>query len=67
MNAVHLSGRVSDYGPKIFWTEAGKPQTSFTLIVEDGSYRTFIRVLIVGHNAEPVAEALARLCTFQCE
>jgi single-stranded DNA-binding protein len=58
MNAVHLSGRVSDYGPKLSYTEAGKPQTTFTLIVEDGSFKTFVPVLILGSQAEHCAETL---------
>jgi single-stranded DNA-binding protein len=58
MNVVHLTGHVSDYGPKISWTEAGKLQTTFTLVVEEGAFRTFIPVLVVGQNAEAAAETL---------
>jgi hypothetical protein len=35
MNAVHLSGKISTYGCTITWTELGKPQTSFGLIIEE--------------------------------
>jgi len=52
MNAVHLSGKVSDYGPKLTYSEAGKPQTTFTLIVEEpgptGTFKTFVPVVLVG-------------------
>jgi single-stranded DNA-binding protein len=59
MNRVWLDGRVSEYGAKITWTEAGKPQTNFTLIHEkDGGYKTFIPVVVVGAKAEDVAEQL---------
>jgi single-stranded DNA-binding protein len=62
MNAVHLSRRVSDYGPKISWTDQGKPQTAFTLVVEEpgkaAGFKTFFPVLIVGAQAELVAETL---------
>ena len=62
MNAVHLSGKVSDYGPKLTYSEAGKPQTTFTLIVEEpgptGTFKTFVPVVLVGAQAEHWAETL---------
>lgn len=63
MNSVHLSSRVSDYGCTITWTEQGKPQKSFTLIIkepgrEGTTFKTFVPVLIVGTQAEHWAETL---------
>jgi single-stranded DNA-binding protein len=58
MNRCCLSGYVGQYGVKISWTEAGKPQTSLTLVVEDGGYKTFIPILVVGPKAEAAAETL---------
>ena len=62
MNQVHLSGRVSDFGCKLTYTTAGKPQTAFTLVVEEPGkaegFKTFIPVLIVGAQAELVAGTL---------
>ena len=56
VNRVILCGSVGEYGAKIVWTEAGKPQTSFPLVAREGDYRTFIPVLVVGAQAERVAE-----------
>jgi hypothetical protein len=62
MNHISLVGIVGQYGVKIAWTEAGKPQTSFALITEepgpDSAYKTFIPVLVVGSKAPDYAEAL---------
>ena len=63
MNSVCLSGRVSDYGPKISWTEGGKPQTTFTLVVEEpgregSTFKTFVPIKVVGAQAESCAETL---------
>lgn len=63
MNRVIVSGTISSYGPKISYTDAGKPQTSFTVVCEEpgregASYKTFVPVLIVGAKAEDVAETL---------
>jgi hypothetical protein len=57
------TGRVSDYGCKISWTEAGKAQTTFSLIVEEPgkegtTFKTFVPVLIIGSQAEAMAERL---------
>jgi hypothetical protein len=60
VNRVLLCGHVSEYGPKIEWTpERGRPQTSFTLVLRDGDYKTFVPVLVVGAHAEAAAETLA--------
>ena len=58
MNKAIISGEVSSYGPKISWTDAGKPQTSLTLVLEKAGYKTFIPVLVVGTKAEEVAETI---------
>ena len=63
VNRVILSGAVSSYGPKISWTDGGKPQCTFTLVCEepgrDGrQFKTFIPVCVVGSQAEAVAEQL---------
>jgi primosomal replication protein N len=63
MNRVILSGVIGQYGVKIEWAPAGKPQTSFTLVCEEEgkvstTFRTFIPVLIVGAQAEALAESL---------
>lgn len=63
MNTVCLSGRISEYGPKISWTEGGKPQTTFTLVVEEpgregSTFKTFIPIKVVGAQAESCAETL---------
>jgi hypothetical protein len=59
VNRVILVGRCSQYGPKIAWTDQGKPQTSFTLVLEEGTYKTFVPVLCVGAGAEAAAEDIA--------
>jgi single-stranded DNA-binding protein len=58
INRVILAGHVSQYGPKLTYTEQGKPQCSFTLVLTKGEFRTFIPVLCVGAKAEDVAEML---------
>ena len=58
MNKAIISGEVSSYGPRIQWTEAGKPQTSLTLVLDKAGYKTFIPCLVVGTKAEEVAETI---------
>lgn len=63
MNCVMLSGVISDYGVKLSYTELSKPQLSFSLTVSapgrDGAvHRTFVQILVVGAQAEPLAETL---------
>jgi single-stranded DNA-binding protein len=62
-NRVLLTGRCSQYGAKITWTEHGKPQTTFTLVVEEpgrdgASFKTFVPISVVGAKAEAIAETL---------
>jgi single-stranded DNA-binding protein len=60
MNHVSLSGQISQYGVKIAWSEQGKPPTSFTLVCEVpgkvGAFKTCIAVMVVGPQAEMLAE-----------
>jgi single-stranded DNA-binding protein len=63
MNRCVVSGQVSESGLTLVYTEAGKPQATFTLICEEpgregGTYKTFIPVLVVGPQAEAMAERL---------
>jgi single-stranded DNA-binding protein len=63
MNRVFLLGTVSQYGPKITWTDTGKPHTTFTLVCEEArkdgaTFKTFIPILIVSPQAELLAESL---------
>jgi single-stranded DNA-binding protein len=63
INRVILSGTIGQYGVKITWTDTGKPQTSLTLVCEEpgrqgGTFKTFVPVLIVGAQAEVLAETL---------
>jgi primosomal replication protein N len=63
LNRVIVSGTISTYGQKLSYTESGKPQVSFSLIVEESgkegaSYKTFIPVLIAGGKPEDLAETL---------
>jgi hypothetical protein len=60
VNKAIISGEVSSYGPKISWTESGKPQTAFTLVLDKAGYKTFIPCLCVGAKAPEVAETIAR-------
>jgi hypothetical protein len=57
-NVCVISGRVSDYGPKISWNEAGKPSCAFTVIVPDGTFKTFVNVCCAGLKTEEVCERL---------
>jgi single-stranded DNA-binding protein len=58
VNKAIISGEVSSYGPRIQWTEGGKPQTSLTLVLDKAGYKTFIPCLVVGNKAEEVAETI---------
>jgi hypothetical protein len=53
-----LAGQVSSYGPRISYTEQGKPQTAFTLVLQKGQFKTFVPCLIVGAKAEAMWETL---------
>jgi single-stranded DNA-binding protein len=61
INKVFLAGEVGQYGVKISYTETGKPQTSFTLVCTEAGktleFKALIPVLVVGGNAEPLAES----------
>jgi single-stranded DNA-binding protein len=58
-----ISGRISDYGPKLRYLESGKPKLSFTVLVDEPSRdgRTFVLyvpVTVYGAQCEPLAETL---------
>jgi single-stranded DNA-binding protein len=62
-NVCVLSGRISDYGPKLRPLPSGKWELSFTVCCDepgrDGQiYTTFIPVLVHGAACEPLAETL---------
>jgi hypothetical protein len=59
VNTAIIAGHVSSYGPKISWTESGKPQTAFTLVLDKAGYKTFVPVLVVGPKAEEICETIA--------
>jgi single-stranded DNA-binding protein len=62
INRAVLAGEIGQYGVKISWTETGKPQTSFTLVCSEatksGAFKSFISVVVVGPQAETMAETL---------
>jgi len=58
-----MSGQVSEYGMTLVYTEAGKPQATFTLVCEEaardgGTFKTFLPVVMVGAQAEAMADTL---------
>jgi single-stranded DNA-binding protein len=62
-NIVVISGRISDYGPKLRPLPSGKWELSLTLCCDDTGrdgqvYTTYIPVLIYGSQCEPLAESL---------
>lgn len=62
-NICVISGRISDYGPKLRLLASGKWELNFTLCCDepgrDGQvYTTFVPVLVYGAQCEPLAEAL---------
>jgi single-stranded DNA-binding protein len=63
MNAVHVIGVISEYGPRLTYTPEGKPQATLTVVVEEpgkdgATYKTFVPILIVGAQAEEWAATL---------
>lgn len=62
INKVILCGIIGEYGVRLSYTEAGKPQLSFTLVCAEttktGEYKSFIPCLVVGVHAEALAEQL---------
>jgi single-stranded DNA-binding protein len=63
LNRVILSGTVGQYGVKFSYSEQAKPQTSMTFVCEEPGkegrpFKTFVPVLIVGPQAEALAETL---------
>jgi single-stranded DNA-binding protein len=62
INRVFLMGTIGQYGVKLSSSDHAKPQLAFTLICTEtttsGAYKTFIPILVVGLQAEPLAETL---------
>jgi single-stranded DNA-binding protein len=64
VNHVVLIGTVADPGPKLTYSDAGRPECRLTLMVSEPStrgkedYRLFIPVFCYGTSAEPAAETL---------
>jgi single-stranded DNA-binding protein len=62
-NICVISGRISDYGPKLRLLPSGKWELSLTLCCDepgrDGQvYTLFVPVLVYGTQCEPLAESL---------
>src|SRR6266511_2278321 len=53
-----LGGTISSYGVRLTYTQASKPQLSFSLTLTEGDYHTFVPCQIVGPQAEVLAETL---------
>lgn len=63
VNRAILSGTIGHYGVKRIYTEQAKPQLSFSLTVaetgrDDATFRTFVPCVVVGPQAEALAETL---------
>jgi single-stranded DNA-binding protein len=57
---VVLIGKVTDAGPKLYYSESGKPETRLTVMVEEPGkdnrdFRLFVPCFIYGSGAERVA------------
>jgi single-stranded DNA-binding protein len=60
VNHVSFVGRVTDAGPKLSYSEAGKPECRLTLMVQElgkegQAFRLFVPVFIYGPGAEVAA------------
>jgi single-stranded DNA-binding protein len=63
VNRAIVSGTVGEYGVMLSYTEQAKPRLSFSLtVVENGrhgaTFRTFVPCVVVGPQAEALAETL---------
>ena len=64
INHVVLIGTVADPGPKLTYSDAGRPECRLTLMASEPSkrgkedYRLFIPVFVYGTSAESVAESV---------
>jgi len=58
VNKAMIGGTISDYGVRLSYTPASKPQLSFSVDIIEGDYHVYVPCQIVGHNAEPLAETL---------
>jgi single-stranded DNA-binding protein len=62
-NICILSGRISDYGPKLRYLESGKPELALTLCCDEPSrdgrmFTVYVPVLVYGNQCESLAETL---------
>jgi single-stranded DNA-binding protein len=62
VNKVILAGSIGDYGAKVTYRPSGKPELTFSLILEKpvGAkvFKTFLPVQVYGAQAEALAETL---------
>lgn len=63
VNRAMLSGTIGQYGVKLSYYKQAKPQLSFSLTVAETGYdgatfRTFVPYVVVGPQAEALAETL---------
>ena len=63
INHVVLAGKISDYGVKLSYLPSGKPEMTFSLILEkpglEGKvYKTFVPIQVYGAQTEHLAETL---------
>lgn len=62
-NLVVISGKISDYGPKLRQLPSGKWELTLTLCCDEIGrngqvYTTYVPVLVYGSQCEPLAETL---------
>jgi single-stranded DNA-binding protein len=62
-NVCIISGKISEYGPKLRYLMSGKPELSFTLCCEEPgregqTFTLYVPVTLYGPQAEPLAETL---------
>jgi single-stranded DNA-binding protein len=62
INRVLLAGRIGDYGVKISWLPSGKPELTFSMILEKPAgekvFKTFVAIQVYGARVEALAESL---------
>jgi single-stranded DNA-binding protein len=62
-NVCVISGRISDYGPKLRYLDSGKPELSLTLCCDEPSrdgrtFTLYIPILVYRAQCETLAETL---------
>lgn len=62
LNKVILTGCIGDYGCKLTYLPSGKPELTFTLVLEkpvgEKMYKTFVPIQVYGTHTEALAETL---------